>query len=265
MDVDHGYYLLLLGRAPQKAHNENRELPRNFILFTCFVHLLFLFFSLFFFSFPPFPLFYLFLPAFGGGGGGDRPHRLPLRSATERNNAELKLKLILFMIYTCTRKNGICTKAEWINEITWLLNYANQEYVVGRDKNLERSMLLTWRLKRYDVWTVTMSFGSEFKIGTIRQAKKNFLILVLAIGTTSLKEWPRNELFVLKLKNSVLFKQFILWTMLKHMTRSAIKRLCSRLCSLSVAKRSWYGRCWQPGMRLVNVRWTLSISSICVK
>ena len=66
IDVDHGYYLLLLGRAPQKAHNENRELPRNFILFTCFVHFTFPFFSLFFFSFPPFPLFYFLLPALGG-------------------------------------------------------------------------------------------------------------------------------------------------------------------------------------------------------
>ena len=69
MDVDHGYYLLLLGRALQKAHNENRDLPRNFILSTCFVYLLFLF-SLF--SFSPF-LFSLFFQPLGGRS----PHRPP--------------------------------------------------------------------------------------------------------------------------------------------------------------------------------------------
>ena len=68
MDVDHGYYLLLLGRAPQKAHNENRDSPCNFILFTCFVYILFLYSSLFFFSFPLFPLFYFFCQRLGGGG-----------------------------------------------------------------------------------------------------------------------------------------------------------------------------------------------------
>ena len=72
MDVDHGYYLLLLGRALQKAHNENRDLPRNFILSTCFVYLLFLF-SLF--SFSPFLFFIFFQP--WGGGGAISPSPLP--------------------------------------------------------------------------------------------------------------------------------------------------------------------------------------------
>ena len=74
MDEDHGYYLLLLGRAPQRAHNENKELPRNFILFTCFVYLLFLFFLSFLF------LFSLFI-FFASLCGGDAPIA-PLRSAT---------------------------------------------------------------------------------------------------------------------------------------------------------------------------------------
>ena len=76
MNLDHGYYLLLLGRALQKAHNENRDLPRNFILSTCFVHLLFLF-SLFSFSPFLFSLFFIFFQPLGGGGGGRSPHRPP--------------------------------------------------------------------------------------------------------------------------------------------------------------------------------------------
>ena len=66
-------------RALQKAHNENRDLPRNFILSTCFVYLLFLF-SLF--SFSPFlySLFFIFFcqPL---GGGAISPIA-PLRFAT---------------------------------------------------------------------------------------------------------------------------------------------------------------------------------------
>ena len=64
---------IVVGEAPQKAHNENRQLPRNFILFTCFVYLLF-FFSLFSFSLFLFSLFFIF---FASLWGGDRPHRLP--------------------------------------------------------------------------------------------------------------------------------------------------------------------------------------------
>ena len=118
------------------------------------------------------------------------------------------------------------------------------------------------RLNEAEVETITRSFGREFQIGTIRLAIKNFLTFVLAIGTTIFNEWPRNDLLELRLKKSAILRQFKLWTMLKHMTRSAIRRLCSRLCSFSLTKRSWYGRCWQPGTRLVIVRWTLSICNI---
>ena len=60
------------------------DLPRNFILSTCFVYLLFLF-SLFSFSPFLFSLFFIFFVSLWGGGG-DRPHRPPLRSATAAIN-----------------------------------------------------------------------------------------------------------------------------------------------------------------------------------
>ena len=44
-----------------------------------------------------------------------------------------------------TKNLNLYKKSEWIDEITLFLEYAtNYEYVVGRDKNLEKSMLLTY-------------------------------------------------------------------------------------------------------------------------
>ena len=55
------------GDLPHRPPSDSPlDLPRNFILSTCFVYF-FSFFSLSFFSFPLFPLFLFFLSAFGGG------------------------------------------------------------------------------------------------------------------------------------------------------------------------------------------------------
>ena len=136
---------------------------------------------------------------------------------------------------------------------------------MGIERNLLRSIFLIRRLKEWDDWIVTRSFGREFQMEIIRFEKKNLTVLVLARGCESFKEWPLRDLLWLKVKKSLKLRQLLLCTMLKHITRSAIKRLCSRLCSLSWARRSPYGRVWQPGIRLVKCLWTPSICKIWPK
>ena len=54
-------------------------------------------------------------------------------------------------------------------------------------------------------------------------------MLVLASGTDSLNGWPRRLLFVLNLKKLRPI-EFCLDIILNVMMRSAMRRLCSRLC-----------------------------------
>ena len=60
------------------------------------------------------------------------------------------------------------------------------------------------------------------RMGAIRLEKKNFLVFVLTIGKQIFNEWPRTDLFGLGMKKSAEFRQLKLWTVLKHITRSAI-------------------------------------------
>ena len=90
--VDHGYYFIVVGGGHliKRTMRIGNYIPRNFILFACFVHLLFLFFSLFFFS-SLFPFFYFF-PAFWGIS----PLPPPLRSATGSDGALCFYHIILY-------------------------------------------------------------------------------------------------------------------------------------------------------------------------
>ena len=49
-------------------------------------------------------------------------------------------------------------------------------------------------------------------------------------------------------------------TILKHMMRSATKRLCSRDFNFKLMRRSEYARSLSPGSLFVNERWTFSIA-----
>ena len=66
-------------------------------------------------------------------------------------------------------------------------------------------------------------------------------MLVFVSGTDSLNGWPRRLLFVLNLKKLGPM-EFSLDIILNFMMRSAMRRLCSRLCRPRMDSRSAYVR-----------------------
>jgi hypothetical protein len=76
---------------------------------------------------------------------------------------------------------------------------------------------------------ITKSEGSAFQIGIIRVEKKYFLTSFLAIGVASFKGCPRVVDKLGKVKKSSNLRAFRPWTISKHMTKSKMRRLCSRL------------------------------------
>ena len=84
---------------------------------------------------------------------------------------------------------------------------------------------------------ITMGAGSEFHREITRLENKNFCTFGLITGTAIFKGWPRKFLFGFRVKKSLLVETS-LCSMLYVIVRSAIRRLCSRLCSLRKDKRS---------------------------
>ena len=101
-------------------------------------------------------------------------------------------------------------------------------------KYLLRSICFSLYLKVLVSEDSTRSVGSAFQIGTTRFEKKNLWVLFLARGTVSLNGWPRRLVLGLRVKKLSKLRQVLRLTMLKHRARSAIKRLCSKLCSLKL-------------------------------
>ena len=135
-------------------------------------------------------------------------------------------------------------------------------------------MYVRWMRKKLRSWLVisdlnlavddaeTNCWGREFHIGTIRDKKKYFLVLVLAMGTTSLKVWPLVEVFGEREKKSLNDKAVNPRKMLKQRIKSNNRRWCSKLWRWSGCKRSAYDLLRKPGRRLVKDLWIPSIASI---
>ena len=115
-------------------------------------------------------------------------------------------------------------------------------------------------LKAAGVSAETRELGREFQTATMRFEKKFLRIFNLVRGITRRRWWPLENGLGDGVKNvSGLIEEKPL-TILKHMMRSATKRLCSKDFIFKLMRRSEYARSLSQGSRFVNERWTFSIA-----
>ena len=102
---------------------------------------------------------------------------------------------------------------------------------------IEIQIFLNWFLNESVLLESTTGVGSEFHTAIIRLENKNFCTLVFITGTVIFSGWPRKFLYGFKVKKSLLIET-LSCNMLYAIVWSAIKRLCSRLCSFRRDNRS---------------------------
>ena len=84
----------------------------------------------------------------------------------------------------------------------------------------------------------TTAWGSAFQTRTIRHAKKWFLVLHLASGTSRRNECPREDVFRDGINISLIPTEVKPRTILKHKIKSEMRRRCSSDFSFKRVNRS---------------------------